>query len=139
MRISSLISFVGFVLVIAGAYCPLLRPFHLFNYNLFGLNKPYGIVVLLIAAVGILAAVLDRRPLLKIAAYVTLALVVLIYIAAVLQVKSTFNFIPFKGMASGLSRMIRFKWGWYLLFAGAILSVGGTFGAKPKPIKQPAN
>jgi len=136
MRISSLISFIGFVLVIAGAYCPLLRPFHLFNYDLFDLNKPYGIIVLLMAVVGILAVALDRRPLLKTAAYVTLLLVVLLYIAAVFQVKSAFNFIPFKGIASGLARAIKFKWGWYLLFAGAILAVGGTFASKPKPIKQ---
>jgi hypothetical protein len=127
MRISSLISFVGFVLVLAGAYCPLLRPFHLFNYDLFDLNKPYGMVVLLMTVVGILAVALDLRPL--------FGLVVLIYIAAFFQVKSEFNFIPFKGIASGLSKSIKFKWGWYVLFVGSIMAVSGTFGAKPKAIK----
>jgi hypothetical protein len=135
MRISSLISFVGFVLVLAGAYCPLLRPFHLFNYDLFDLNKPYGMVVLLMTVVGILAVALDLRPLLKTTAFATLGLVVLIYIAAFFQVKSEFNFIPFKGIASGLSKSIKFKWGWYVLFVGSIMAVSGTFGAKPKAIK----
>ena len=136
MRISSLISFLGFVLIIAGSFCPLLRPFHIFNYDLFDLNKPYGMVVLLMAVVGILGVALDRRPLVKIAAYISLLLVVLIYVGAIFQVKSEFNFIPFKGVASGLSRAIKFKWGWYPLFAGAILGVGGTFATKPKLIKQ---
>ena len=138
MRISSLISFVGFVLVIAGAYCPLLRPFHLFNYDLFDLNRPYGMVILLMAVVGILAIALDRRPLVKTTAYITLVLIVLLYIAAVFQVKSKFSFIPFKGIASGLARAIKFKWGWYLLFAVPLLALAGVLFERRKNLnKQP--
>lgn len=136
IKLSSYISLAGFIMIIPGSYCPLLRPFHLFNYDLFDLSKPYGMVVLLMSVIGILAGALDRRPLLKIAAYVTLGLVVLIFIGAFFQVKSEFNFIPFKGIASGLSNAIKFKWGWYPLFTGAILAVAGTFGTKPNTIKQ---
>jgi len=38
-------------------------------------------------------------------------------------VHTTFSFIPFKGMAGFLTKLIKFQWGWYPLFAGAVLSV----------------
>ena len=44
MRISSILSFIGFVLLFAGTYCPLLRPFGLINWNVYQLNQPYGLV-----------------------------------------------------------------------------------------------
>jgi hypothetical protein len=131
MRISSFITFVGFVLIIAGCYCPLLRPFHLFNYNLFDLSKPYGIVVLLMAVFGILGVALKQRSLTKTAAFISLLLIALIYAAAIFKVNTSFSFLPFKGLATALSRAIKYKWGWYLLFGGAILSVGGALADKP--------
>ncbi len=139
MRISSLISFIGFVLVIAGCYCRLLVFKVLVNwthYDIFGLSKPYGMVVLLLAVIGIIAIALDRRPLVKILAYATLALITLLFAGVIFQVKNTLGELPFNFLANLLSKAIHFKWGWYVLFAGAILAVAGTFGAKPKPIKQ---
>ena len=135
MRISSLISFVGFVLVIAGAYCPLIK-FTLLREDLFDLNRPYGMTVLLMAVVGILAVALDRRALIKIAAYVTSVLIVLLFVGAYAQAKAEFNFIPFKFFSRILTAAIKFKWGWYVLFAGGILSVAGTLASKPRSIKH---
>ncbi len=94
MRISSLISFIGFVLTIAGCYCRLLVFKILVNwthYDIFGLNKPYGMVVLLMAVIGIIAIALDRRALIKITAYVNLALITLLFAGVVFQVNSTLN------------------------------------------------
>lgn len=117
------ISFVGFVLLMAATWCPLLRPFGLFNWDLYDLNKPYGMVVLLVSVVGIACTVLKQYKPARVAAWSALILVVLVYIAAQLKVHHAFSFIPFKGFAAALSRTIRFKWGWYLMFAGPLLSV----------------
>lgn len=135
MRISSFISFLGFVLIIAGSYSPLLRPFHLFNYNLYDLSKPYGIVVLLMAVVGILGVVLRQRGLARTMAIISLLLVGLIFAAAVFKVDTSFSFIPLKGLATALSHSIKFKWGWYLLFGGSIMTIWGTFADRPARIK----
>ncbi len=54
MRPASFISFVGFVMLIAATYCPLFRPLHITNWDMYACNKPYGIVVLLVAVVGII-------------------------------------------------------------------------------------
>lgn len=87
------VSLCGFVLLIAATYCPLLNPFGL-HWNLYDLNKPFGIVVLLVAVVGLATVVLQQYPVARIVAWIALGLVMLVYIAAVLKVKSSFSFIP---------------------------------------------
>ncbi|RZA03251.1 MAG: hypothetical protein EOP47_03860 [Sphingobacteriaceae bacterium] len=127
MRLPSLISFIGFVLLMAATYCPLLRPFGLFSWDVYDLNKPYGMVILLMAVVGIIAVVLNRPKLVKLISLISLALVTLLLLAAFLKIHSSFSFIPFKGITGFLERQIKFKWGWYLMFAGPLLALIGTF------------
>jgi hypothetical protein len=126
MRLPSLISFIGFVLLMAGTYCPLLRPFHLLNWDAYDLNRPYGMVILLIAVVGILGVVLNQLKLVRLTAWLSLAFVAVFFIAAFLRVHTSFSFIPFKSVAGFLSGQIKFKWGWYLLFAGPLIALAGT-------------
>lgn len=125
MRLNSLLSFVGFIILIAGTYCPILHPF-IGNWDVYDGNKPYGIVILLVATVGILSTVFYRVKLTNLTAWLSLGLVVLFYLLAWLKVHTSFNFIPFKSVAEYLSGKIRFKWGWYLLFGGSLLAVIGV-------------
>jgi len=134
MRIGSFITLVGFILIIAGTFCPLLRPFGLFSMDVYALKKPYGIVMLVVAIVGVLSSILQQRKLASAAAIVSLLLIVLLYGAAVLQVSTTFNFIPFKGISSGLAKLIKFKWGWYVLFIGGVISVVGAVANRPPKV-----
>ena len=136
MRISSFVSFLGFVLLIAGTYCPLLRPFGLVSWDVYGLNKPYGMVLLLIGVVGVLGTALNNLKLVKLSAWLSLTLVALLLLAAVLKVNTSFSFIPFKSVAGFLSRQIKFKWGWYLLFAGPVIALIGAFSSRQLVKKQ---
>jgi hypothetical protein len=126
MRLPSLISFIGFVLLMAGTWCPLLRPFHLFNMDVYALNRPYGMVVLLVSVVGILAVVLNRIKLVRLTGWISLMLVLLLFVASYMRVHTSFSFIPFKSVAGFLSNQIKFKWGWYLLFMGPLVALAGT-------------
>ena len=77
MRLNNLISFAGFVIIIAGTYCPILRPLHLFNWDVYDGNKPYGIVILLVAVVGILGTVMSQQKIVKFTAWLSLGLITL--------------------------------------------------------------
>ncbi|MCC8423343.1 hypothetical protein [Mucilaginibacter sp. UR6-11] len=126
MRLPSLVSFVGFVLLMAGTWCPLLRPFHLFNMDVYDLNRPYGMVILLVSVVGILGVILTRIKLVRLTAWLSLLLVLVLFVAAYLKVHTSFSFIPFKSIAGFLSSQIKFKWGWYLLAAGPLTALAGS-------------
>ena len=137
MRLNNLISFVGFVLIIAGTYCPVLRPFHLYNIDVYGGSKPYGIIVLLVAVVGIIGAVLSQFSTVRFCAWASLVLITLFYILAWLKVHTSFSFIPFHSLDAYLTGKIRFMWGWYVLAAGGVLAVSGVLiGSKPKLARQ---
>ena len=126
MRLPSLVSFVGFVLLMAGTWCPLLRPFHLFNWDAYDLSRPYGMVVLLISVVGILGVILNQIKLVRLTGWISLVLVLLLFVAAYMKVHTSFSFIPFKSFAGFLTSQIKFKWGWYLLFAGPVIALAGS-------------
>ena len=130
MRLPAFLSFVGFVLIMAATFCPLLRPFHLANWDAYDLNKPYAMVVLLIAVVGIVSTVFSQVKITRLAAWLSLVLIFVFYIAAILKVKTSFSFIPFHSIAGFLSNQIKFKWGWSLLFFGGVLAVTGTLVSK---------
>jgi predicted membrane channel-forming protein YqfA (hemolysin III family) len=138
MRPSSFISFAGFVMLIAASYCPLLRPLHLTNWDMYDCNKPYGIVVLLVAVIGIIGVVFMQTEIVRMAAWLSLALVILFYFLAILKIHTSFTFIPFHSIERFLGRQIKFKWGWYLLIAGPVLSLAGVLSQKAK-YKMPDN
>ncbi len=126
---------MGFLLLIAATYCPLIRLFGIFpNMDLYDLNQPFGITVLLVGIVGILGIVLRQQPITKLCAWMALLLVVLVYVASFLKVHHAFSFIPFKSLAGFLTGKIKFKWGWYLLFAGPLLAIVGVYTTKRSAI-----
>jgi len=137
MRLNFLLSFVGFIILIAGTYCPILHPF-IGNWDVYDGNKPYGIVILLVAVVGILGTVLNQEKITRMAAWLSLALIIVFYLLALLKVHTSFSFIPFRSVAAYLSGKIRFKWGWYLLFGGPILALAGVLIKKTTSLNKPA-
>jgi len=126
----SLLSFAGFVLLIIATYCPLLRPFGLMSWDLYDLNSPYGMVVSLVAVVGIVGVFLKQNAIVRATALTALVLVILVFIAAYLRVHHAFSFIPFKSLAGFLTKLIKFKWGWYPLFAGPVMAMLGATSKK---------
>jgi len=129
MRIPSLISFTGFIMIIVATYCPILHVLFI-NQNVYQLNKPFGLVFLLIAVVGILGTVFSNAKLIRLTAWVSVGLVILFYIAALFRIHTSFSFIPFNSLANYLTKKITFRWGWYLLCIGALIALAGTLGKK---------
>jgi predicted membrane channel-forming protein YqfA (hemolysin III family) len=132
MRLSSILSFVGFSLLFAATYCPLLRVFHVTSWNIYKLNQPYGLVLLLIAVIGIIVSFLNQAKIMRVAAWLSMVLVVLLLVAAIFKVNSAFSFIPFKGVNRFLTGQLKFQWGWYVMFAGPVLALAGALSGRPK-------
>jgi uncharacterized membrane protein len=132
MRPGAFLAFSGFVKLMAATYCPLLRPLHLANWDMYACNKPYGIIVLLIAVVGIIGVVFMQRKIARMAAWLSLIVVILFYFLALLKLHTSFSFIPFHSMERFLGNQIKFKWGWWLLVAGPVLALAGALSEKPK-------
>ena len=129
MRLNILLSFAGFVILIAATYCPIFHPI-VGSWDVYDGNKPYGIVILLVAMVGILGTVFNQFKITRLAAWLSLILVFIFLILAILKVYTSFNFIPLHFVAKYLTTKIKFKWGWYLLFGGPMLAIIGILFEK---------
>src|SRR5471030_997895 len=132
MRLNTFISFAGFVMLIAATYCPILRPFHLVNWDVYDANRPYGMIILLVAVVGIIGTVFNQIKITRFAALLSFILVVLLYLMAQLKVHTSFSFIPFHSVENFLAGQIKFKWGWFLLFGGPVLALLGIVFEKKR-------
>jgi hypothetical protein len=130
MPTKSYLSFAGFVMLIAATYCPLLRPFGLRNLDLYQVNQPFGLLLLLIGVIGILGVVLRQKAITWLCAWFALVLVIVLYIAAIFKIHQFFGFIPFKSISGFLARQIKFKWGWFVLLGGPILAIVGVLTTK---------
>jgi uncharacterized membrane protein len=136
MKLRSFMAFAGFVILIAATYCPLFRPFGITTWDMYDANKPYGIVVLLVAVVGIIGVVFMQSSIARMAGWLSAILVALFYILALLKIHTSFTFIPFHAISRFLAKQIKFKWGWWLLVVGPILSLTGALRDKPR-LKMP--
>jgi hypothetical protein len=131
MRPNLLLSFVGFVLLIVGTYSPILHPI-IGTWDVYDGSKPYGMAILLVAVVGIIGTVFNRPKIIRMAAWLSLALVIVFLLLAWLKVHSTFSWIPLHFVAKYFTSKIKFKWGWYLLFGGPVLALAGVFFGKKR-------
>jgi len=136
MKLRSFMAFAGFVILIAATYCPLFRPFGITTWDMYDANKPYGNVVLLVAVVGIIGVVFMQSSIARMAGWLSAILVALFYILALLKIHTSFTFIPFHAISRFLAKQIKFKWGWWLLVVGPILSLTGALRDKPR-LKMP--
>ncbi|HTD41844.1 MAG TPA: hypothetical protein VK671_14545 [Mucilaginibacter sp.] len=132
MKLRSFLAFAGFVMLIAATYCPLFRPFGITTWNMYDGNKPYGIVVLVIAIVGIVGVIFMQTKVARMAAWLSAILVFLFYVLALLKIHTSFTFIPFHAISRFLAKQIRFKWGWWLLVGGPLLSLAGVLREKQR-------
>jgi uncharacterized membrane protein len=135
MRPDLLLSFIGFVLLIVGTYSPILHPI-IGNWDVYDGNKPYGMAILLVAVVGIIGTVFNQPKIIRMAAWLSLVLVIVFLLLAWLKVHNTFSWIPLNFIAKFLTTKIKFKWGWYLLFGGPILALIGVFAGKRSYAKK---
>jgi len=134
MRLNALLSFAGFVILIAATYCPIFHPI-IGKWDVYDGNKPYGIVILLVAVVGIAGTVFSQAKIVRMAAWLSLVLVTLFLILAILKVYTSFDFIPLHFVAKYLTSKIKFRWGWYLLFGGPLLALAGVLFDKRNSFK----
>jgi predicted membrane channel-forming protein YqfA (hemolysin III family) len=132
MRPASFLSFAGFVILIAATYCPLFRPFGITTWDMYDANKPYGIVVLLVAIVGIIGVIFMQMKIARMAAWMSVVLMILFYFLALLKIHTSFTFIPFHAISRFLASKIKFKWGWWLLVAGPVFALIGALTEKSK-------
>lgn len=127
MKSVNYLGLLGSILIIAGAVSPMLHIPIIGNWNYYDIDVTLASIVMTLAALGIIASVLNKKGLLRFSGWASLIVILFTLIAVYFKVNDYFSFIPFKKLATIASRIVHYRWtGWILLFIGAIVVILGS-------------
>jgi hypothetical protein len=121
----------GAAVMAIGGLCPLLRVPVMGNWNYFDVDLRLATAFYILVLIGFIGAILQKPALLKFVGWAALFLVALSLAGIYFKVHDTFNFIRFKKLITLAAGTVKYKWGWYVIVAGALLL---TAVRKPKPV-----
>jgi hypothetical protein len=123
----------GAVVMAIGGLCPLLRVPVMGNWNYFDVDLRLASAFYILVLIAFIGAFLQNPKVIRFAGWAALFLVALSLAGIYFKVHDTFSFIRFKKLITLAAGSVKYKWGWYVIVAGALLLVAIP---KPKLIKQ---
>ena len=110
----------GAVLLAAGGLCPLVHVPIIGNWNYFGVDPALGTIFYFIVVIALAGALLNKTGLMRFAGWAAILMVVLTLAAVWFKSHDYFSFIHFKKLINLASGMVKYKWGWFVILAGAL-------------------
>jgi len=114
---------LGAVVMAAGGLCPLLRVPVLGNWNYFDVDQRLAILFYILVLAGLIGAFLQRPGLIRFSGWAVIFLVMVSLAGIYFKVHDSFSFIQFKKVINLAAGMVKYKWGWFVILAGALLMV----------------
>lgn len=97
------------------------------NWNYYDIDVALASIVMTLAALGVLASVINKPGLLRFTGWASLVVILFTLAAVYFKVNDSFSFIPLKKLAAAATRLVHYRWtGWILLVFGAVLSIIGA-------------
>lgn len=114
---------IGAVIMAIGGMCPLLRIPIIGNWNYFDLDQTLAITFYVLVLVGLLGAFTQKGGLIRFAGWAAIALVAITLVGVYFKVNGSFGFLHFKKLVNLAAGMVKYKWGWYVVLAGAFILI----------------
>lgn len=114
---------IGAALMAAGGMCPLLRLPVIGNWNYFDVDVTLASVFYLVVAVALIASLLNKTKLIRTCGWVCIALVLITLAGVYFKSHDYFSFIHFKKAINFAAGIVKYKWGWFVIVAGALVLV----------------
>lgn len=133
MKSVNYLGLIGSLLIVAGAVSPMLHIPIIGNWNYYDIDVSLASVVMCLAALGVIASVINKPGLLRFSGWASLIVVLFTLAAVYFKVNDYFSFIPFKKLAAAAARIVHYRWtGWILLILGSVLAI---FGGRRKIVR----
>jgi hypothetical protein len=120
---------VGALIMGVGGLCPLVHLPIIGNWNYFDIDPTFAGIFYLLVLLALVASFMGKTGLIRFIGWAAL-LVVLVTIAGVyLKSHDYFSFIHFKKLVNLAAGVVKYKWGWFVIFAGSLILITSR-GAK---------
>lgn len=113
----------GAAIMAIGGFCPLLRVPVMGNWNYFDVDLRLAAAFYIIVLIGFVGAFLQKPSVLRFAGWAALFLVAISLAGIYLKVHDTFSFIRFKKLITLAAGTVKYKWGWFVIVAGALVLI----------------
>ena len=127
---------IGAALMSIGGLSPLVHVPIVGNWNYFDLDMRLAIAFYILVLLAFVGAFLRKAKLLRFAGFGAVVLVLITLFGVYLKSHDSFSFLHFKKVINLAAGLVKYKWGWYVIVAGAFV----TFTVRsPKLVKVDQN
>lgn len=124
MSSKNYLGLLGSVMVIGGAFSPMLRMPIIGNWNYWDIEPVLASIVLVFAGLGLIGSSFEKPALVRFSGWAVLAVTVFTLIAVHFKVNDYFSFIPLKKLAAAAASIVKYKWlGWGTIGAGSLIMI----------------
>ena len=112
---------LGVGLVIIGSFLPLVKIPLIGNWNYWNIEPILASTIWILSILGYFFIQKNKLKASRIIAIFMLSIFVFTIIAVQFKSLDFFSFLPFKSWQSAFAGMVKFSWGWFFEFVGAVL------------------
>lgn len=123
---------IGAAIMAVGGLSPLIHIPILGNWNYFDVDMRFAIAYYILVILGLIGAFGKETGLIRFAGWGTILLILITLFGIYLKSHDSFSFLHFKNLVNLAAGLVKYKWGWYVIAAGAFILITVR---KPKVIK----
>lgn len=112
---------IGFFLVVAGSFLPLVHIPIVGNWNYWKVDNTLAMLVWGISLLAMVFILINKIRLVRIMAFLMILHFVFTILAIKLKSLDYFSFLPFKSWQSAFAGIVKLSWGWFIEFLGAAI------------------
>jgi len=111
---------IGSVIMAVGGLSPLIHLPIIGNWNYFDVDMRLAIAFYMLVLLGLAGSFAKKAGLIKFAGWGAVVLVLITLFGIYLKSHDSFSFLHFKKLVNLASGLVKYKWGWYVILAGAL-------------------
>lgn len=112
---------IGSALMAAGGLSPLMHLPVIGNWNYFDIDVRLAAVFYILVLLGFTGAFINKARLIRFAGWAGILVALTTLAGIYFKAHDSFSFLHFKRLINFAAGMVRYKWGWYVIMAGAFI------------------
>ncbi|WP_276088771.1 hypothetical protein [Pedobacter sp. JY14-1] len=110
---------IGSALMAIGGLSPLMHLPIIGNWNYFDIDLRLAVAFYLMAGLGFIGAFAGKAGLMRFAGWGGILLALVTLAGIYFKAHDSFSFLHFRKLINFAAGMVKYKWGWYVIMAGA--------------------
>jgi uncharacterized membrane protein YkgB len=111
---------IGAALMGAGGLCPLVHLPVIGNWNYFDIDPTLGILFYVLVVLALIGSFMGKVGLIRFSGWAALVLVLVTLAGVYFKSHDYFSFVHFKKIVNLAAGVVKYKWGWFVILAGAL-------------------